>query len=459
MFRSLVALCDLAVVAVAWAASYALRFHSHVLPEPPASADPEPYLVLAVGMLPLWHLVLRQRGLYRPRRGLSALGESRMLIECAGLATLGVAAATFFWKRADVSRLLLLCFFLLSAGGLCAFRGAIRALLREVRRRGFNERSVLIVGTGVLAGAVWERLRDQPESGFNVAGFVGPRRFGSAPGVPPVLGDLSAVREIVENERIDQVLIALDRGDPSDALKVFDSLSDTTAAVRVVMDLAGLVTVQAGLEDLDGLPTLRLVESPLIGWSLVAKRGIDVAVSGLLLLALAPLVTALAALVKLSSATGPVFYRQQRMGMDGRVFTLWKLRTMVPDAEAETGPRWAELADARVTPLGARLRRWNLDELPQLWNVLRGDMSLVGPRPERPEFIAQFRQRLPGYMRRHKVKAGVTGLAQVNGWRGNTSIERRLECDIEYICNWSLWLDVKILFLTLWRSFRDPNAY
>jgi len=263
----------------------------------------------------------------------------------------------------------------------------------------------------------------------------------------------------VDEFAIDQVLIALDRDDPSDAMKAFDDLSDTTAAVRVVLDLAGLPTMRAGLEDLDGLPTLRLVESPLIGWNLVAKRAIDLALSASLLVVLAPLFGVIAAAVKLTRPGGPVLYRQERMGINGLVYTIWKFRTMVPDAEADTGPRWTEPQDARVTPLGVLLRRTNLDELPQLWNVLRGEMSLVGPRPERPELIAEFRRRLPGYMRRHTVKAGLTGLAQVNGWRGNTSLERRLDCDIRYIREWSLALDFKILALTLWRSFRDPNAY
>jgi len=181
----LIAASDLAVVAIAWGASYWLSFHSGLFPT--RTANSEPYAVLAVAMLALWHLVLRQRGLYEPRRGRSALTESRVLVECAALSTLGVAAATFFWKRADVSRAFLIGFFLLSASGLCAFRGVLRAVLREVRRRGFNMRRVLIIGSGTLAGAVWERLRDHPESGFQVVGFVGPLRFGSWPEVPAVL--------------------------------------------------------------------------------------------------------------------------------------------------------------------------------------------------------------------------------------------------------------------------------
>jgi exopolysaccharide biosynthesis polyprenyl glycosylphosphotransferase len=203
---------------------------------------------------------------------------------------------------------------------------------------------------------------------------------------------------------------------------------------------------------------IRLVESPLVGWSQVHKRVFDISVATCGLILAAPLMAAIALAIRWTSPNGPVLFRQGRMGLDGRLFTMLKFRTMVPDAEAETGPVWAVRNDPRRTGVGALLRRLNLDELPQLWNVVRGEMSLVGPRPERPEFIRDFRTRIPGYMLRHKMKAGMTGLAQINGCRGNTSIEKRLEHDIDYAQRWSLLLDLKIIALTL-IHFRDPNAY
>jgi exopolysaccharide biosynthesis polyprenyl glycosylphosphotransferase len=212
-------------------------------------------------------------------------------------------------------------------------------------------------------------------------------------------------------------------------------------------------------EDFDGLPMICLVENPALGWHGVVKRTIDLVAASTLLIGLSPLLVAVGVAIRWSTPRGPVFYRQRRMSIDGRIFTMLKFRTMVPDAEAGSGPRWTTRDDPRRTRLGALLRRTNLDELPQLWNVVRGEMSLVGPRPERPELIQEFRKRVPGYMLRHKVKGGLTGLAQINGFRGQTSLEGRLEQDLLYAQTWSLALDLKILVLTLLRAFRDPNAY
>jgi exopolysaccharide biosynthesis polyprenyl glycosylphosphotransferase len=217
-----------------------------------------------------------------------------------------------------------------------------------------------------------------------------------------------------------------------------------------------VLTLRSSVEDLDGLPTINLRDTPLVGWAAVQKRAVDVAVTLPLMLVLSPLLAVLALAVRVSTGS-PIFYRQQRMGLDGRVFDMIKFRTMRDDAEAETGPVWTSEDDPRRTRVGSFLRATNMDELPQIWNVLRGDMSLVGPRPERPVFIERFKREVPGYMLRHKVKAGLTGWAQVHGWRGDTSLHERIEHDIYYIQNWSPGLDVRIMLMTLWRGFR--NAY
>jgi exopolysaccharide biosynthesis polyprenyl glycosylphosphotransferase len=210
--------------------------------------------------------------------------------------------------------------------------------------------------------------------------------------------------------------------------------------------------------NLDGLPVIGLRESPHFGLNLVVKRAMDVVLSAFGLLVLSPLLALIAAAVRLGSA-GPVFYRQERCGLNGKPFDMLKFRTMRLDAEAQTGPVWAVKDDPRRTWLGSFLRRTSLDELPQLINVLRGDMSLVGPRPERPVFIHQFRQTIPNYMARHCVKAGITGWAQVHGWRGNTSLRKRLQYDLYYITHWTPWLDIRILWMTIFRGLLHRNAY
>jgi len=229
-------------------------------------------------------------------------------------------------------------------------------------------------------------------------------------------------------------------------------------AIKVVPDLLQHITLRAAVEDLDGVPIVNLSATPLRGLGSIVKRSLDIGASLCCITLFAPLLPLIALAVRFSSP-GPVFYRQERMGLDGRSFELLKFRSMVQDAERVTGPVWTEEKDPRVTTVGNLLRKFSLDELPQFFNVLRGDMSMVGPRPERPHFVEEFREHIPRYMLRHRVRAGITGWAQVNGWRGNTSLERRIQYDLYYIENWSLALDLKILWLTISNGLGHEHAY
>jgi exopolysaccharide biosynthesis polyprenyl glycosylphosphotransferase len=240
--------------------------------------------------------------------------------------------------------------------------------------------------------------------------------------------------------------------------RVYQAVSDVLVEVQLVPEIPSLTGLRLRTLEIDGVTFLGLRQNPHCGWARVAKRTMDVALAAGALVLLAPLMAVLAVAVKLTSR-GPVFYRQIRTGLGGRPFKMLKFRSMRLDAEHETGPVWAAPNDGRCTPLGRFMRRWSLDELPQLLNVLAGDMSLVGPRPERGVFVEQFRRQIPGYGQRHQVKAGITGWAQVNGWRGNSSLRRRVQCDLYYIAHWSIWLDLQILLMTLWRGFRHRNAY
>jgi len=225
-----------------------------------------------------------------------------------------------------------------------------------------------------------------------------------------------------------------------------------------VPDLLQVIALRARLEDLDGVPVININEPSLQGVNALIKRAIDIVLSSIALVVFAAPIALIAALVRLTSK-GPAFFRQERMGLDGKPFSIVKFRSMHDEAERETGPVWTQRDDPRVTALGRFLRRSNLDELPQLWNVFRGDMSIVGPRPERPHFVEQFKHRIPQYMLRHKVKSGLTGWAQVNGWRGNTALDKRIEYDLYYIENWSVRLDLKIMWLTVVKGFFHKHAY
>ena len=272
------------------------------------------------------------------------------------------------------------------------------------------------------------------------------------------LGSLEQLPQIIQQQRIDQVFISLSLKEQHRLEELKDLLSEQWVDVRIVPDLGSFRTLHTDIESFAGMPLVTLVQSPMTGWNQVLKRLLDLAGAILALILFSPLMLLIAFLVKITSP-GPILYRQQRMGLDGKTFFTLKFRSMRQDAEKQTGAVWATENDTRRTTLGVYLRRFNLDELPQLFNVLNGEMSLVGPRPERPVLIEEFKSKIPNYMLRHKVKAGITGWAQINGWRGNTSLEKRIEHDLYYIERWSVWLDLKILLLTVFKGFVDPNAY
>jgi Undecaprenyl-phosphate glucose phosphotransferase len=301
---------------------------------------------------------------------------------------------------------------------------------------------------------VADRILDHGELGFRLMGFVDDAASATDSigyrGLP-VLGPISEAAPICQSEGIDEIYVALPLDEHLKMLSVVEFASRECINIHVVPDLLQFIALRARLEDLDGLPIIGINDVPLRGFNSVLKRLVDMGLS-LFVVAVGIIPGLIVALLIKRSSPGPVFYTQERMGLDGKAFTVYKFRSMPVDAEDVSGPIWARDDDPRATSIGRWLRRYDLDELPQFWNVLRGDMSIVGPRPERPFFVEQFKHRIPQYMLRHKVKAGITGWAQINGWRGNTSLEKRIEFDLYYIEHWSLSLDFKIMWLTVLRG-------
>jgi Undecaprenyl-phosphate glucose phosphotransferase len=459
VFRTCLLIADLTLVGGSWLLAYWIRFHT-VLDAPLGVPPFDAYLPPLVVILPLWLVIFRSRDLYEPQRTGSLLREIGAVISATAVGVVVLVAVTFFLRSYFYSRGVIALFFVLSATSVISFRVMGRLTLRALRRRGYNQRYVLVVGSGRLTEEVIERIHAHRASGLCVNGILAEGASGPGRRIRgvPILGDYSRIKEILAGGGIDQVILALPRDESNRLEKVLADLDDEFVTVRLVPDLLQVMTLRSSVEDLDGLPMINLRDSPLVGWAAVTKRVFDVTVTSVGLVVMAPLM-GLIALATWVTSGRPIFFVQERMGLDGRVFRMFKFRTMVRGAEKESGPVWARPRDPRRTRLGALLRRTSLDELPQLWNVVRGDMSLVGPRPERPTFIEQFRREIPGYMLRHKVKAGLTGWAQVCGWRGDTSLHARVEHDIYYIQNWSLGLDLRILSLTLWRGWFNRNAY
>ena len=274
----------------------------------------------------------------------------------------------------------------------------------------------------------------------------------------PRLGGMDQLSHIIKAHKIDQVFIALSPEEQQYLPGLKEMLSEQWVDVRIIPDLGTFRTLHTEVQSFEDMPIVTIVQSPMTGWNQVLKRILDIFGALIALVLFAPLMLIIAIVIRLTSS-GPSLYGQERMGLDGRTFNALKFRSMHYDAESETGAVWATENDERRTKYGTFLRKYSLDELPQLFNVFKGEMSLVGPRPERPVFIEQFKSQIPHYMLRHKVKAGITGWAQINGWRGNTSLEKRIECDLYYIERWSIWFDIKILFLTFYRGFFGTNAY
>jgi Undecaprenyl-phosphate glucose phosphotransferase len=342
---------------------------------------------------------------------------------------------------------------------LVCVRPALHSLVRLVHRKGYRTRNVLLVGQGRALDQLIDRIARFPELGLNIVGVLVPESLGTAPVAGyPVLGHLEDASRAVRETQAHKVLIALGRQQWADLERLLASIQDETIDIQIVPDLHEFATLGCAVEDFDGLPVVSLNESPLLGWHALMKRLTDILLSGFALALGAPVFGLVSLAVKLTSP-GPIFYGQERVGLDGRRFKMYKFRSMRVDAEAQSGAVWAKASDDRRTPIGALLRATSLDEIPQFWNVLVGHMSLVGPRPERPVFVDQFRHQISHYMLRHRVKAGVTGWAQVNGWRGDTSLDERILCDLYYIRHWSYLFDLKILFLTLWKGFVNKNAY
>ena len=450
-------LADGVLVATAWLGAYWLRFHALGLSTPLGIPPLTFYLWTGAIVTLAALLVLRTFHIYRSARTARLGDELFALVQGVGIVTALSALGSFF-TRGELSRSTLVLFALLASLLLCGSRVAIRYALRQLRRHGRNLRRVLVVGTGEQAGSLVRKLREHPDFGLVVEGLVAPEASPAAEveGIP-VLGTVEDLPGLVERTGADLVYLALARSEYRAEEEALARLGDSTAAVRLVPDLARVFTLNASVEDFDGMPVVLVTESPSQGWNAVSKRAFDIALSTLGLVLLSPLLLAIALWVRLDSP-GPVLYAQERVGFNGRRFRMLKFRTMCLDAEAE-GEGWTRPGDPRRTRAGAVLRALSLDELPQLWNVLLGQMSLVGPRPERPVYVDQFRASVPRYMLRHHVKAGITGWAQVNGLRGDTPLDRRIEYDLYYIRNWSLGFDIKIILLTLARVFRDASAH
>ena len=466
-------LSDLLGIALAYFCSYFFRFKTFI-PINPERGTPaiKSYIIVFPLFLGLHLLIFFIQGFYRTRLKRLKIDDlffvtinviMTVLIVQAVLSYLSnysQGLAPLFRMNFKISHGFLAIYAVYFILFILFLRFQIYFFMKRRFAKGMNLQNILVVGAGEMGKAVTQKLLELKDLGFIVKGFLDDNREVGKEleigGGIKVLGPVRDLERFLESEQISDVYVALDLNNYSQILETLQVVNKYAVNVRLVPDLFQLLTLKAKLEDLDGFPVISINESPLRGVMLFFKRGMDIFTSFILLILLSPLFLIIGILIKLTSK-GPVFYHQERMGVDGRKFMMHKFRTMVSDAEAKSGPVMCAPDDPRITRIGRKLRRLSIDEFPQLFNVLRGDMSLVGPRPERPVFVQEFREKIPKYMLRHKVKSGVTGWAQVHGLRQDTSIDKRLEYDFYYIQNWSFALDLKILWMTLSKGFIDKS--
>jgi len=452
---------DVLATTVAILVAYWVRFEVPIHPITKGVPPVEMYLRLIPVTAVMWPTVFYFQGLYQRRRLRSRFDELLRVVLAVLLATVLLTAFLTFYRPSDFtySRLFLPIFAAVDAVLVAFTRWLISDILRRIRRSGGNLQKVLVIGAGELGKRLVESLQAHREYGFSIVGYLDDdpgKQQRKIHGIP-VLGTTQDLEEIAEGQRIDQVMIALPMSAHHRIIQLIRRSGQLLVEIKVVPDLLQYYVVRAGTEELDGLPIINLTQIPLEGWNQIVKRVFDVAGATALLVAVGWLFPIIAWLIKREDG-GPVFYSQVRMGMDGRSFRLYKFRSMRTDDDDDGQGKWTRTDDPRVTRIGAVLRRYNLDELPQLINVIRGDMSLVGPRPEQPEFVDRFKGRYPEYQARHRVRAGLTGWAQVNGLRGDTSIRQRVVHDLYYIENWSLALDLKILWRTLRLAVQEARG-
>jgi len=444
---------DLCMVLVAGLVAYLLRFGNLQLPLS--------YWGVVALCLALTLLIFASLGVNEAWRGRTWLEQLRALTVGWVLVMVTLVVLGFLFKvSAHFSRQWIGYWGIAGWLTLVLGRGGTTWTLMALRRRGWNRKRLLIVGTNDLARDVASRIAEADWSGWEVVGFVddGSGRHGDLPGAAPVIDGPERIEAFVSGNSVDEVWLCLPLSREALIRDVVFQLRHSTVTQRLIPDLSGIRLMRQPVTEVLGMPAVDLNGSPMRGINRILKGLEDRILSLLILILVSPLMLVIAIAVKFSSP-GPVFYRQTRVSWNGEKFSMLKFRSMPVDAEAGTGPVWNSRDRNRATRFGEFLRRTSLDELPQFINVLRGDMSIVGPRPERPVFVEEFKDRIPGYMQKHLVKAGITGWAQVNGWRGNTDLAKRIEHDLYYIENWSLWFDFEIMLMTLYRGFVHRNAY
>ena len=431
---------DAGIIGATYFFSWYLRFKSGFFVHDVGVLPPKTYFSALFLIIPGYLLLYSIFQLYMPRRVKSYRKELMDIIRANGIGFMIFILVLYFIKQEHFSRQMLCIFFFINISLEFASRYLIRTILWKMRKQGLNQKHILMIGESQMAEQYMDRLRENPKWGYQVFAH---------------LKDEEKLERILEGNELDEVVIALRAEDYGKLERIVDVCEKAGVHTKMIPDFGNVISTRPYIEDVQGIPVIHVRRVPLnIMRNRAAKRAVDLIGATVAIILFSP-VMLLTVLVVALTEEGSVIYRQERVGLHNQVFYMYKFRSMIMQDEEKEKAEWSTRNDPRITPVGKLIRRTSIDELPQLFNVLKGEMSLVGPRPERPQFVQKFRDEIPRYMVKHQVRPGMTGWAQINGYRGDTSIEKRIEYDLYYIENWTMVFDMKILILTIFKGFFD----
>lgn len=452
-FNRLHVVLDAIIIAASYGLSWGIKFY-----DDGRTMMNHMYIVGLICIIPMYLILYLIFNVYSPKRVQTIKEEISNIIKSNTVGLVIFIMALYMLHQPHFSRQMMFIFYIINNTAEIIFRNLIRWVLRKIRNRGFNQKHILLVGYSRAAEGYIDRIKANPQWGYHIMGILDDNvKTGTKYRGEQVIGEISRLDDILLENELDEIAITLGIAEYAKLEKIVAICEKSGVHTKFIPDYNNFIPTRPYTEDLLGLPVINIRHVPLNGgFNKFIKRFTDIVGSFLLIILFSPIMLAVAFVVRVSSK-GPVIYKQERVGLHNRNFVMYKFRSMKINRCDEL--HFTTQNDDRTTRIGKFIRKCSLDELPQLFNVLKGDMSLVGPRPERPEFVEQFKEQIPRYMIKHQVRPGMTGWAQINGYRGNTSIQKRIEYDLYYIENWTLWFDIAILFQTIFKGFVNKNAF
>lgn len=451
---------DALVIIFSYTAAWYLRFKSGIFELDPWFLSLQEYMKALLIIVPGYLILYYAFQLYTPKRVQGRRYEAWHIIQANTIGLMAYILFLYLTKQSDFSRTMFFVFFCVNVFSEVTVRNIIREGLRNMRKKGYNQKHILLIGYSRAAEQYIDRILSNPEWGYIVRGILADNKpRGTEYRGIKVLGRVENLTIILPENKLDEIAITLGLAEYHKLEHIVSMCEKSGVHTKFIPDYNNIIPTKPYTEDLLGLPVINIRHVPLSNaLNAFIKRCVDLFGAIVALILFSPVMAVVSVIIKATSP-GPLIFKQERIGLQNKPFPMYKFRSMVVQDAASEKAKWTVQNDPRVTPIGKFIRKTSIDELPQLFNVLKGDMSLVGPRPERPQFVEKFREEIPRYMVKHQVRPGLTGWAQVNGFRGDTSIRKRIEHDLYYIENWTLGFDFKILFLTFFKGFVNKNAY